>query len=47
MKRLVMWLSILAVVALVVLNLTHQPGPEPDMVFPMANRNITLEYAGK
>ena len=47
MKKFVMWLSILAVAARVVLNLTYQFGPEPDMVFPMANQKITFQYAGK
>lgn len=47
MKRVAMWLSILAVVALAVLNLTYQFGPEPDAVYPMANQKIVWHYAGK
>lgn len=45
MKKALMWVSILAAVALAVLNLTYQFGPEPDLVFPMANRGI--EWTGK
>lgn len=41
MKKAVMWLSILAAVALAVLNLTYQFGPEPDAVYPMVNQKIT------
>ena len=47
MKRVAMWLSILAVIALAVLNLAYQFGPEPDAVYPMANQKITFQYAGK
>ena len=35
-----MWISILAVVALAVLNLTYKARPEPDAVYPFANVNI-------
>lgn len=35
-----MWISILAVVALAVLNLTYQDGREPDAVYPMTNQKI-------
>ena len=47
MQKIVMVVSILAVIALAVLNLTYQFGPEPDVVCQMANRNITWYYAGK
>lgn len=47
MKKVIMWLSILAVVALAVLNLTYQDSIEPDVVCPMANQNITWLYEGK
>ena len=40
MRKLLMWISILAVVALAVLNLTFQDGIEPDTVYPMANQKI-------
>lgn len=35
------------VAALVVLNLTCQTGPEPDVIYPMANQHIEWHYAGK
>ena len=47
MRKVIMILSVLAVIALAVLNLTWQFGPEPDIVCPMANRNIVWYYAGK
>ena len=47
MRKALMILSILAVVSLAVLNLTYHFGPEPDIVIPMANRNIEWHYAGK
>ena len=47
MKKILLIVSILAVIALAVLNLTYHFGPEPDVVIPMANRNITWYYAGK
>lgn len=45
--KIAMWLSIVAVVALAVLNLTFRPSVEPDAVYPMVNQRITWEYAGK
>ena len=47
MQKVIMWISILAVITLAVLNLTYRFGPEPDEIFPMANRHITWDYAGK
>lgn len=47
MKKFMMILSVLAVIALAVLNLVYPFGPEPDAVYPMANRNITWYYANK
>lgn len=47
MRKAVMWLTILSVIALAVLNLTYQFGPEPDAVYPMANKRIEWRYAGK
>ena len=41
MKRVLMILSILAVVALAVINLTYDDRIKPDEVFPMANQRIT------
>ena len=40
-KRFLMILSIIAVVALSVLNLTYDDSMKPDEVFPMANQKIT------
>ena len=47
MRKALLVVSILAVIALAVLNLTYRFGPEPDVVIPMANRNIEWTYAGK
>ena len=47
MKKALLVVSILAVVVLGILNLTYHFGPEPDIVIPMANRNIEWTYAGK
>ena len=46
MKRLMVFVYIV-VAALAVLNLMVRFEPEPDAVFPMANRNIEWYYAGK
>ena len=43
MQKVVMWLSILAVVALVVLNLVYDDRIPYDEVYPMANQRITWE----
>ena len=40
MSKAIMWLSILAAVALAVLNMVYPFGPEPDVVYPMANQHI-------
>ena len=47
MRKALLVVSMLAVVALGILNLTYRFGPEPDVVIPMANRNIEWHYAGK
>lgn len=47
MQKVLMWISILAVVALAALNLTFNFGPEPNVTFPMANQHIDWTYAGK
>lgn len=47
MQKVIMWLAILAVMVLAVLNLVYDDRIPPDVVFPMANRNITWYYAGK
>ena len=46
MQKVVMWISILAVIAFAILNLAYT-GPEPDAVYPMVNRGIEWTYAGK
>ena len=45
--RAAMVISILAVVALAVLNLTYRPATKPDVIYPMANQHIEWYYAGK
>lgn len=47
MRKFLLILSVLAVIALAVLNLTYPFGPEPDIICPMANRHIEWTYAGK
>ena len=42
-----MIVSVLAVIALAVLNLAYDPGYKADAVFQMANKNIEWTYAGK
>ena len=46
MKKILLTISVLAVIGLAVLNLTYQFGPEPDEVYPMANQQI-IWNAGK
>ena len=45
--RKLMIVAILLAMALAVLDLTYDAGLEPDVVCPMANRNIEWYYAGK
>ena len=47
MQKIIMRLTILAVIVLAVLNLVYPFGPEPDAVYPMTNQHITWHYAGK
>ena len=47
MRKLVMVLSILAVLAMAVLNLAYSDGIKADVVYEMANQNIEWHYAGK
>lgn len=47
MRKALLVVSILAVVALGILNLTYRFWPEPDVVIPMANQHIDWHYAGK
>lgn len=43
MRKLLMWISVLAVVALTVLNLTFDFSLKPDEVYPMTNQKIIWE----
>ena len=47
MRKALLVVSILAVVALGILNLTYRFGPEPDVVIPMANQHLEWTYAGQ
>ena len=44
-KRILMILSLALLAGMIWLNATYDPWPEPDAVFPMANRNIEWTYA--
>ena len=41
--KIAVWISIIAVLALAVLNLTFPFGADPDEVFPMTNQRIVWE----
>ena len=47
MRKFLMILSVLAVIALAVLNLVYDDRIPPDVVCPMANQHIEWYYAGK
>ena len=47
MKRVALVLSIIAAVAMAVLNLTYNFGTEPDAVYTIANQHVKWQYAGK
>lgn len=40
MRKVIMWLSILVVVALAVLNIVYQPETTADAFYPIANQRI-------
>lgn len=40
MQKVIMWLSILAVIALAVLNIVYQPETTADSFYPMINQRI-------
>ena len=42
-----MYATIIAVIALTVMNLAYQDGIEPDAVYPFANQHITWNSLGK
>lgn len=47
MRKVIMIVSILAAVAFGVLDATYDCRPEPDEVYPMANRHIEWNSPGK
>lgn len=47
MKKVLLAVSIVALVAVAVLNLTYDDAPKPDAVYQMANQRIEWNYAGK
>lgn len=47
MKKALITVLSLAIVALAVLNLTYRFEPEPDAIYPMTNQHIEWKYAGK
>ena len=47
MQKVIMWISIIAVIALAVLNLTYKDSPEPDEVYAIENQHIVWQYPGK
>lgn len=47
MRKFIMVVSLLAVVALWILNATYDFGPKPDAIYEMANKHIEWHYAGK
>ena len=47
MRKAVLVISVLAVIALAVLNIVYDDGIKPDVVYQMANQHIEWHYAGK
>ena len=47
MKKALLILSVLSVIAMAVLNMTYQDGPEPDVVYPIAKRKPYFESMAK
>ena len=47
MRKFLLILSVLAVIALAVLNLAYDDRIPPDAVYSMANQHIEWTYAGK
>lgn len=44
-KRILMILALALLAGMIWLNAAYDPWPEPDAVFPMANRHIEWTYA--
>lgn len=47
MKRVILILSVLAAVAMGIIDFTYDDSIKPDTVHPMANQHISWQYAGK
>mgnify|MGYP003291095921 CR=1 FL=1 len=47
MKKVLLIVSVLAAVAMAVLDLSYDDGIRPDEVYQMANQHIVWEYAEK
>ena len=47
MRKIALAVTILAVIAMTVLNLAYDDRLKPDVVYPMANQRIEWHYAGK
>ena len=47
MRKVLMIISILAVIAMAVIDLTYDDRIKPDTEYPIANQHITFGYAGK
>lgn len=47
MRKVLMIISILAVIAMAVIDLTYDDRIKPDAEYPMVNQHITFGYAGK
>ena len=47
MRKVLMIISILAVIAMAVIDLTYDGRIKPDAEYQMVNQHITFGYAGK
>lgn len=47
MRKILLAVSVIAVIALSVLELTYRDTVKPDVVYDMANQRIEWYYAGK
>ena len=47
MSKVLMWVSLIVLLAVAVLDLTYMEGVKPDAVYEMANQRIEWYYAGK
>ena len=44
-QKVLLAISVIALAAMIWLNVAYEFGPEPDVVCPMANRSIEWTYA--